>query len=343
MVRSNPFRLSAPTTACAVLLTLVAAGPLCDAARAEKGPAGRWSIEYSPALMSVHGHDQHVLTVLSGTGAPAVPGVDGRAVSLDTQSNFSPRLRFDRRGERWNLGVDFLWFDAAQSAVVSGAGDTTAFELPGAVLLAGGRGADLFFTTLEDTTINMWTLDVYLSRRVAGNDEAELRFLVGLRTADFDNDYRAAGRLGDTGGVRLDSSSNYDRFHGPLVALAGTIRRGRHTFETYLGQSVILSTAELSALQRTFVGPFSETPDPDFVDRRSFHRLEDVAVPVTEIRGNWTFDATRRFYVGFGVEAMAWWDLPVPPGVVPGAAGVSRLNENTLTFLAAQATLGVRL
>ena len=105
-------------------------------------------------------------------------------------------------------------------------------------------------------------------------------------------------------------------------------RRGKHTFQGYLSQSVLLGEAGLATRTRDFVGPFSA--EPSFVIEETFDHVQDVAIPISELRLDWRYQVTRRLSLGLGVNASTWWDVPVPPGVLPG--GGPKLHENTIVF-----------
>jgi hypothetical protein len=174
-----------------------------------------------------------------------------------------------------------------------------------------------------------------------------VRIQLGLRNADFDNDYRAVVGIVDSGGRRIDASSNYGRLMGPLVGLVGEIDQGRGHFKWYIGQSLVFGEAELTHRARDFSGPL-ETAVPiegeiatAFADI-GFRALQDVAIPITEFRLGWSYRLTRRLELGAGMNVSAWWDVPVPPGVVPSAAGGStQLLENTIVYSGLSGTLEI--
>jgi hypothetical protein len=107
----------------------------------------------------------------------------------------------------------------------------------------------------------------------------------------------------------------------------------------YLGQSAVFGSVELSNRVRGFVGPLGEATV--FLSEETFHREEDVGIPITELRVHWDYEISEIFSLGAGVETAAWWDVPVPPGVVAGAAGLEALHENTIVYLGL--TAGVKL
>lgn len=330
--------LDSAVPAAAVPCLLAAAAALAAAVPAA---AGEWSVEVQPVFMEIYGHDQHVLTVHR---VDADAGLDEkRAVRLDTESELQYRAELRWARAEWTWGLDFLWVRANQGASVPDASaggdvDEVVFEVADRGLVSTGPDEALFYGVLEDTTIESWTLDFYGLRTVAETPSTTLRLQLGVRNADFDNDYRAVVGLRGAGGVRLDASSNYDRMIGPLVGLAGEVRVGRGTLEGYLGQSVLLGTVELTGSQREFTGPFSETPA--FVSQELLRSGEDVAIPVTEARLEWSYPIGEHLALGAGVHGSTWWDVPVPPGIVPIADGDEALHENTLVFFGVLGTVG---
>jgi hypothetical protein len=116
---------------------------------------------------------------------------------------------------------------------------------------------------------------------------------------------------------------------GPLVGVVADVRFGRHAIRAYLGQSVVLGTAELLLHETSdFVGPFSTTPT--ITGRESFNKDEHVAIPITEFRINWLYPVSRRIAVGVSANTSVWWNVPVPPGVIPGASDT--FHEDTLVY-----------
>jgi hypothetical protein len=72
-------------------------------------------------------------------------------------------------------------------------------------------GEVLYYQTLEDTTVELWVVDLYARRQIAASGGRSLALLFGLRNSDFDNDYRAIAGIETVGGTRIDASSNYSR------------------------------------------------------------------------------------------------------------------------------------
>ncbi len=303
--------------------------------------AGEWSFEVQPLYMEIHGHDQHVLTVHRAGG-----GLDEKsAVALDTDSALQYRGELRWAREKWTWGLDFLWVRADQEAAVptaaSSAGEVVTFEVADRVFTSAGPGETLFYRVLEDTTVESWTLDLYGLRTLAETPDGALRLQLGIRNADFDNDYRAVVGIDGVAGRRLDSSSNYDRMIGPLVGLAGEVRFGRSVLEGYLGQSVVFGSVELTGSGREFTGPFSdsETDPPAFFAQELLRNTQDAAIPITETRIGWAYEFGEHLTVGAGVQASAWWEVPVPPGVVPGPGGDQLLHETTIVFFGVLGTV----
>jgi hypothetical protein len=312
---------------------------------AAAGPAhADWSVEVQPMFMEIYGHDQHVVTVHRTD--PGGTFDDKTAVLLDTDSELQYRTEIRWTRPNWTWGLDFLWVRASQSAGpltanAGGGGEEVVFEVADQGFASTGPNQVLFYNVLEDTTIESWTLDLYGLRTVAETPATTLRLQLGIRSADFDNDYRSVVGLRDVGGTRLDASSNYDRMTGPLVGLLGEVRFGKSTFEGYLGQSVVIGKVQLTGQSRQFTGTFdfAEGFMPDFFAEEILRSGHDVAIPITEARLKWTRRLGEHFAFGAGINAAAWWDVPVPPGVVPGVDGDEALLENTLVFVGVLASV----
>ncbi len=322
------------------LLALLLAPALPSAAQAAQSEEGPWSVEVASVYTTVYGHDQHVLTVhsIDLDGSPVRD--EKRAVSMDPDDGFAYRgaVRYGA-SPRWSWGLDFQIFVTGANAptlsrAADGAGgaiDQVVFEIADGAFASSRPGDVLFYRPLEDNAVETWTLDLYALRTLAAGEEARLALQLGLRNGDFDNDYRAVVGIEGAGGARLDASSNYDRMMGPLVGLLGEARWGRNTFEGYLGQSLLIGTAELTGSQRLFTGPFSETPD--VFAEEVFRKEQDVGIPVTEFRLDWRYRLRQRIALGLGAHASAWWDVPVPPGIAPGPGGDQVLHEDTIVLL----------
>jgi hypothetical protein len=320
-----------------VPLVLTAVISLLVTAPAARGEGPRWTVELAPVYMQAYGHDPHVLTIHEVDFGPPV-GIDRKTpVSLDTDDSFAYRGEFRHRRERWTWGVDFLWFVTTQNASprrssAGGTLDEVTFEAADRSFTSRDAGEVLFYRVLEDTDLEMWTVDLYGLRTLSETPAGAWRLQLGLRLADFDNDYHAVVGIEGTAGSQLDASSNYERLMGPLVGLEGQARFGKSTLTGYLGQSVVFGKAEkLSFLGRDFFGPFSETPA--FHSQEVFRRDDvDVAIPISELRIDWRYQLTRRLSLGAGVQTSVWWDVPVPPGLVPGPSGDQAFAENTIVL-----------
>jgi len=59
----------------------------------------------------------------------------------------------------------------------------------------------------------------------------------------------------------------------------------------------------------------------------------DVAIPITELRIKWSFRLSDLISLVAGSQASAWFDVSVPPGVVPGEGGDEAFHENTLVSI----------
>lgn len=328
-----------------VLAALVPAAPATPA----WADGGTWTLSVEATHVSVYGLDPHVLNVreTAAAGAPARTS----AVSLESDGDYAPRVGARYSRGRWGLGVDFIYFVSKQSVpnrtASSDDGRRVVFEGAGRTFVSNGPGETLFYGVLEDTELSMWTADLFLTRLMTNREDSALQLLVGLRNADFDNDYRAVTGVEGVGGRRSDASSNYGRMMGPLVGLAGEVRWGRNTLGALLGQSLVFGEAELSHRVRDFDGPLDQAFDVEaevagtFAEDR-FRATRDVAIPISELRLDWSYRLSRRFSLGAGVSGSVWWDVPVPPGTAP-SGGIDSLRETTVVFLGLGAALTVSL
>lgn len=298
---------------------------------------GKWTLRLEPIFMEAHGHDQHVLTVRE-IDIDSTPRVENNtAVSLDTDSGVAYSGGFRYAGKQWNWGADFFWFSTSQDAQSrtgaadgpAGTIDEVVFEIADQSFTSSDPSDALFYRVLEDTDLAVWTVDFCGTRALIDKAESDVRLQLGLRFGDFDNDYRAVVGVEGVGGTRMDASSNYDRMMGPLVGLAGDVHRGKSHITGYIGQSLLLGSAELSRTSREFTGPFGDAPS--FFNQEVFRKSEDVAIPVTEFRIKWTYSVSEMVSLGVGANSSAWWDVPVPPGVIPNEGGET-LHENTIVF-----------
>jgi hypothetical protein len=283
--------------------------------------APSWGVELVPVYTEVTGHDAHVLTVLEAGR--------GGAVELATEAALGYRAAVRHRRGAWAYGLDFFIHRTDQSAdpielEPAGTGELR-FELPGRSFAAGATGEPLYFRTLEDTTVELWVADLSARRRLGARPDRGWSVLFGLRNADFDNDYRAIAGRGALGGVRIDASSNYSRLLGPLVGLAGERSFGRHALAADLRQSWVRGDVELTRTLLDFEGPpapFAVPPEavPEGLERERLDFADTISVPMTDLRLAWRFALGESWALVALGEATAWWDLAVPPGVVPGRA-----------------------
>jgi hypothetical protein len=61
------------------------------------------------------------------------------------------------------------------------------------------------------------------------------------------------------------------------------------------------------------------------------------------LRLSWVYGLSDVFSLGAGVHTSTWWNVPVPPGVVPLENGSAALDENTLTLFGVMGIVKVRL
>jgi hypothetical protein len=296
---------------------------------------GEWRIEFEPLLMDAYGHDQHVMTVHDFSADQGTMIDTQTPASITTNSGGAYRGTFQYGSGKWAWGVDYLWFNTSQdqvdlSVAAAGVGDLLVYEIADRSYVSTDPSEVLFFRVLEDTDLAIWTMDLYAERVLAERLGSSLSLMLGLRVGDFDNDYRAVVGVEGINGARQDASSNYSAMYGPLVGLTATARRGKHSVEGYLSQSIILGTAGLSTRARDFVGPYGEAPA--FVFEQLFNESQDVAIPISELRLEWSYQLTRRLALSLNADTSTWWDVPVPPGVIPVAGGAQQLHENTIVF-----------
>jgi hypothetical protein len=296
---------------------------------------GEWIIRVEPVFMEAQGHDQHVLNVHE-TDFDLTPQVtDKSAVTLDTEGGVAYRCRFQYVRGRWGWGVDSFLFYTSQvtperTDAAGGAVDEVVYEVADRNFTSTAPDETLYYRVLEDTDLETWTADLYGERTMVEKEGGAVRMLFGLRVGDFDNDYRAVAGIQDVEGRRLDASSNYGLLVGPLVGMSAEIRFGQQRIDGYFSQSLILGTAELSSMSTEFTGPFSETPA--FTVQERITTTQDVAIPVTEFRIKWAYGVTKKLALGVGVDTAVWWDVSVPPGVIPVEDGDGLLHENTIVY-----------
>lgn len=331
--RNPSARRAAPAFAGRFILPLLLALGIEAPARAADG---EWSLLLEPMFMDGYGHDQHILTI-EERDLNATPPLNARtAVTLDTDKGLAPRFEIQYRRADWMFGVDFFWFDSSQgrparSAAATGAPfEEVVFAVADRTFTSDTPGEVLFFQVLEDTDIIAWTADLYAIRKLAETPSGSLGLQFGLRNADFDNDYHHVVGLQNVGGSRFDARSNYPRMIGPLLGLVANVDLGRSSLRGYLGQSLIFGTAELDNLTRDFVGPVTDPVTPSATE--FFGKDQDAAIPITEFRINWLYPLGRRISVGVSANTSIWWDVPVPPGVIPMTGGDEVFHENTVVY-----------
>jgi hypothetical protein len=292
-----------------------------------------WTVSVEPLRVDPRGHDQHVLTV--NRQDLADPVMSSTAVALDTRSGAAYRGALAYRGGLWSVGATFFWFTTSQatgdptSAAPDGS-EVVVFEVADRAFTSTGPAEILFHRILEDTEVATWTLDLYGSRTVGETRTARVEVRGGVRFADFDNDYRALAGLEGVGGVRFDASSNYGRMVGPLVAATADWRRGDLSVSAGLGQAVVLGEAELTRVLRDFAGP--STGQLTFTTSDRFEASQDIAVPISDVRLSLVYRLLDNIALLASAQASVWWDVAVPPGVLPTVGGNGPLLENTIVY-----------
>jgi hypothetical protein len=307
-----------------------------------------WSLLVEPMYMDAYGHDQHVLTIRELDLNSAPPVEIATPVTLDNEAGIGYRFELQYARWDWTVGLDFFWFDASQGRArhtaaanaSTGLFEQVIFETAGRAVISDDAAEPLLFEVLEDTDIAAWTVDLYAIRPLVESSDAALQLQLGLRNADFDNDFHSVVAIENVSGSLVDASSNYDRMIGPLIGVAGRASLGRSTLRGYLGQSVVFGSVQLSHMTRDFTGPVSTTPN--VVAQETFGKDQDVAIPITEFRVNWLYPLSRRVALGLSANTSAWWDVPVPPGV-PVTDGARAFQENTIVYFGLALAVQVRL
>jgi hypothetical protein len=300
---------------------------------------GQWSFKLEPMSMDAYGHDQHILTIHEIDRNANPPQESKTALSLDTDADVAYRAEIQYRKNRWGVGADYFLYLTAQSgedrtAAPTGSVDEVVFQVADRRFTSTNPNNVLFYGVLEDTDLEVWTADLYGIRTLSEASGGSLDLQLGLRVGDFDNDYHGVVGIQGVGGLLMDSSSNYGLMFGPLVALSGFVRLGRSHIEGYIGQSVLLGDAELSSMSREFTGTFTVDETPTVVSQEHFRKEPDpdVAIPITEFRLKVSYALTRRISLGVGAHTSTWWDVRVPPGIIPTDDGDETLHEDTLVF-----------
>ncbi len=328
----------------------VAVVAMCVTGGAIAAENGEWTLLLEPMYMDAFGNDRQVLSVRQ-IDLDATPTTDtGTPVALDTEGTLTNRftVQYSRASwEGWTAGLDVIFFGTAQGRPArtaaadgpSGPIDQVVFEVADRSFTSNDPDETLAFSVLTDTDLAAWTADIYGIKTLAETPERQLRLLLGLRNADFDNDYHGIAGIEAVNGSLIDASSNYDRMLGPLVGLIGEIQLGSNTLTGYIVQSVVFGSANLSRTISDFVGPASEAPT--IVAQESFRRKQDVSIPITEFRITWLHPISRRFSLGVTANASVWSDVPVPPAIVPDVAG-GGFDKNTIVFFGIGAAVEFR-
>lgn len=307
-----------------------------------------WSLLLEPMIMDAYGHDPHVLTIHE-IDLGTTPTVDTKTpVTLDTDSGLAYRFELTYVRENWALGLDFFWFNTSQgrpsrTAAANGpAGpiDQVDFEVADRTFTSDDPGEVLLFGVLEDTDLIAWTVDLYAVKTLVETPESGLQLQFGLRNADFDNDFHSVTAVQGVAGSLIDASSNYPRMIGPVVGLSGDVHFGRNSLRGYIGQSVIFGTAELRHTTRDFTGPVDA---PTIVATERFGKEQEVAIPITEFRLNWLYPISQHIALGVSANTSVWWDVPVPPGVIPISEGDQLFEENTIVYFGLALAVKFRL
>lgn len=306
---------------------------------ADRADGATWSFELLPIQVEVDGHDPRVLVERGAAGPAAV------ALETDAALGYGLAARLDREG--WSFGLDFFIHRTDQSQgplarAAAGEDAPVTFEIPHRRFVSTGPDEALYFRTLEDTTVELWVLDLY-GRRGLGGGASPWSVLLGVRNADFDNDYRAIAGLGEAGGTRLDASSNYGRMIGPTAGLGFAVERGRHTLAGDLRAAVVFGDIELKRTLRDFEGspgPFAVGPEevPPAPVAEPIQVTDSIEVPMGDLRFAWRVRLGEHWSLGARADATAWSGLAVPPGVDP--AHPDRREETTLVTWGLGATIG---
>ncbi len=328
-------------------------GTICTAMMAFAGATAAnaqdqtgWTLLFEPMVMDGFGHDQQVLNITEIDSTSSPTRATSRPASLNTEAGLALRfeLEWNRSGD-WDYGLDGFLFRAsrgrpartAASDGPSGPSDQVVFDAWNRSYGSSSPDEALFFDVLGDTDIAIWTIDAYAIRTLMGSDERRLRLIMGVRSGDFDNDFHGQAGIQDVAGSFYDTSSNYDLMMGPLLGISGETSSGSNTFRGYIGQSVLFGSAQLTHTTTDFAGPPTDPPT-NVSAQEIFSRDIDAVIPITEFRLNWLRPINERLSLGIAANVSIWWDVSVPPGVVP-ATEADRSNENTIVFFGVGAAL----
>lgn len=313
----------------AVGLLLLAATMPVDAGE------GHWSVTLQPLYVDVSGHDPHVLTIHQIQFDSERQLTQRDAISLETENGPGYRGEFRYNRGPWSWGFDFFWYvnsqvTAPQSSAAGGSFERIDYQIADRIYSSNGAQQVLYYQTLEDNELQAWTADIYAMRTLMDSGNGRLRLQIGIRSADFDNDYRAVVGLEGVGGTRQDASSNYPRMSGPMVGFEGEFNWGKNQVTGSFSQSATFGTNELSSQMRDFDGDFSE--EPDFTSDSVFHLEQDAVIPISEFRIQWRYQWNDHLGIGGGIHTSAWWDVPIPPGADPVVGGSDALRETSVIF-----------
>ncbi|MCB1043886.1 MAG: hypothetical protein KDC35_13165 [Acidobacteria bacterium] len=321
-------------TVSTLLLVLVLPVPAQD---------GKWEITFSPLYVDVVGNDPHVLSIHNVQQTDSFATDARTAVSIDTESGngWLGEARYDKG--KWAFGIDFFWFVNSQITDplrMTGTDAThyVAFEIADRSYVSESPDQVLYFQGLEDNELKAWTFDLFALLELARTEHGTISAQLGLRNADYDNDYHAVVGIEGIGGTRQDASSNYPRMTGPLVGFTGQFHWGRNHLQGVLNQSVVFGSVELSGQLRDFNGPFNEAPD--FVSDQTLHYMKSTGIPITDFRLKYSREIGQRWSLGIGMHHTAWWDLPIPPGVDPMPGGSGQFRENSMILSGIILSLG---
>lgn len=320
---------------------------LSNFARAEDSDGGKWLIRLEPIYMSVYGQDQHVLNIhrINYDTYPAEQYTTG--ITLNTNSGTSIAGEFRYGKGHWAGGVDFWVLYTSQNtpdqvdfAGGSDGSEMVVYEVAGREYTSTDSSQRLYFRTRTDTALQVWTLNLYGMRNLLEEPDSAIRLQMGVKIADFDNDYRAVVGIEGMGGTMLDASSNYSLMLGPLVSLLGEFRVGRSRFEGYFSQSFVIGDVEQTSGSSDFLEQF--TGDEADLSYDVFAQKREVGVPISEFRLKWIYELGRHIGLGLGANTSVWWDIPVPPRVNPSQEDGDMLHENSVIFFGLLASLEYR-
>jgi len=299
-------------------------------------PAADWALRFDAPWVDVGGHDQHALTIRNRdtSGTPAFETGAAIDVVWPSALNYGFAVKRLEHGSGW--GFDFFYYgvtaDGLRRTAAGSATNEVTFAASDQSYSSTDPATVLYYDLREDNRLEAWTADVYYQRTLVAG--LELQF--GLRFADFDNDHLSVLGIEGVEGTFLETSSNYPRMMGPLVGITGALGEGKSRIEAYLGQSLVAGRASLKYGSEHFTGtPAAPTVD----DSRFFSDFVDVVIPISELRLRYTYRLTDQLSLGTGLAGQAWWDVQVPPGVIPDPNASQALQENTVVFYSVLASV----